>query len=155
MNFPGPCAVFFVAGDAAGGFGCELQEDIDADGIVGAADEADAAVAHTRLNLEQLLRPAGGADDGVDLQSGEARDVVRRGGGGGKIHGDVHAGEIVTGDAAGVVIVGAIQALCDGETVFGRQLLDEAAHFTVSDDGQVHGRGASAARVRSCATIFL
>src|SRR5271169_4445082 len=120
MNFPGPCAVFFVAGDAAGGFGGELQEDVDADGIVGAPDEADAAVAHTGLHLWKLLRPAGGADDSVDLQSGEARDIVRGGGGGGKIHGDVHAGEIVTCDAAGVVIVGAIQSLRNGETVFGR-----------------------------------
>ena len=101
------------------------------------------------------MRPAGGADDRIDLQGGEAGDVLRRDDGGGKIHGDVNAGEIVTCDSAGVAVVGAGQALRNGETVFGRELLDQAAHFAVTDDGQVHGRGASLTRVRSCATIFL
>jgi hypothetical protein len=33
------------------------------------------------------------------------------------------------------VIVCAVEALGDSETVFGRELLDETAHFAVSDDG--------------------
>ena len=66
-----------------------------------------------------------------------------------------HAGEIVARDAVGVVIVGAVQALRDGEIVPGRELLEQAAHFAVTDDGQVHGRGAWETRVSSCTTILL
>src|SRR6202041_2963878 len=155
MNFPSPGAVFFMAGDAAGGPRRGAQEDIPADGIVGTPDQADAAVADSGLNLRQLLRPAGGADDHIDLQGSEKWDVLWGCSGGGKIYGDVHAGEIVTCDSAGDVLFGAVQSLGDGEAIFRRELLDQAAHFAVSDDGEVHGRGASAVRVRSCATIFL
>ena len=94
MNFPGPCAVFFVAGDAAGGFGGQLQENVDPYGIVGAPDEADSAVADSGLHLRQVLRPARRADDRIDLQCCETRDVVRRGVRGGKIYCDINAGEI-------------------------------------------------------------
>src|SRR5207302_6233473 len=99
VNFPGPGTVFGFGLHEAGGFGDEAGEDVDADGEVGAPDEADFLGGDDAFDFVEMLEPAGGADDQRYAELGDALDVAGHGGWDGELDSDVDGGEVVSGEA--------------------------------------------------------
>ena len=84
----------------------------------------------------------------------EALDILDRRGGSRELDGHIDAAEILARDAREIHVVELVQLQRDGEAVLGRQLLDQPAHLSVADDGEVHAQsntaGSSSRKNSSC-----
>ena len=83
-----------------------------------------------------MSEPSGGADDAGNAEGGEAADILRGGVRSGKFEGDLRAAERVAGKTFGAGIIAAGEFRANFEAVFRGELLDEAAHFAVADNGE-------------------
>src|SRR5579883_415544 len=127
VNFPGPSAVFFFIFQEPGSLGDQAVEDVHAHREVGAPDERGVVRLDDGLGFGDMVEPSGGADDERYAGGGDFADVFEDGRWRGELYRDVGVGErFVATD---------VDAGRDREVVFRGELVDEAAHFAVTDDG--------------------
>ena len=93
-----------------------------------------------------MIVPAGSAADGTDAESGEAAKIFRGGGGSRKFDCRGGSGKRFERKRSNV---GAGEASDDVEAVLGSELLNKAAHFAVTHDGEGKAHSENAPVVRS------
>src|SRR6266852_507056 len=112
VNFPTPCFVFGIFRKEGGGACNCLEEDVDADGEIRTVNESSATRENGFVDRGESFEPAGSAANGADAKHGFAayRGIMK----------------IVCSSEFGAHI----------EAVFRRDLFDEAAHLSVTHDGE-------------------
>ena len=90
-------------------------------------------------NAIDLVRPAGCTDGKLYPQLGHADRVVGHDIGDREVDRRVNSGKILLGERHAPGVVELVQAQCDFESMSRRELLNELAHASVADQGQLGG----------------
>ncbi len=110
-----------------------LEKEIHTDGKIRPVDERGAGFLDTIANLREVIVPAGGTRDRADTEGGKTKNVFGGGGRSGEFDRGGRSRESFAGECGGV---GTREASNDVEAVLRSELLDEATHFAVADDGE-------------------
>ena len=129
MDLPGPGAVFFFVREQPRGFRNQAREDIDADREIRAPDQSAVVCFDERFGFGQMFEPSRGADHDRNVKRRNFLDVAEHGRGHREFH--RHVGAIQRFVAID------IHARGDSESVLGRELIDQAPHLAVADDGEI------------------
>src|SRR5260370_26761935 len=109
---------------------------------------------HALLNgfarRRNFTEPAGRADNGVDAQPGESAYIFRRRVRCREINSHIHAAQRFVRERLGVNVVVAIEFRAHLKSIRRRELLDEAPHLSVSDDGKAKAHAPLLPVARSC-----
>src|SRR5207247_1059898 len=126
-----------------GGFRDQAKERVHSDRKVWAPHQPRAVSFHDRLYAIQVLEPARGTDYDAHAQRGDPLYVFHRGVRNRKIDRYVDAAEVLRRDALETGVVEFIQLQAHVAALRRSKLLDELAHFSVTDQGDVHALAAS------------
>ncbi len=141
MHFPRPGAVFRLIREQARGLGDHAAKNIYANRIVRAIHHAHAALVDKTSHAIQLAVPSRRAHDGRNADGAEPLEIRHRRVRRRKLDGHVHAAKILGRDARLVHVGVDVQLQAHGKSRVGSELLDQPAHFSVSDDGKVLRHG--------------
>src|SRR5579859_218468 len=153
MNFPAPGFVFRMLGEKNGCLRHGLQKEIYAYGKIRGPYETGLRVDDSFARSRKLVEPAGGADNRVDAENGEAANIFRRGFGHREFNGNVDAAQRFVRESLPMRIVAAGKCRAYFEAILRREALDEPAHFSVADDGKPLAHAPAAPVARSCLAI--
>src|SRR5579863_2633051 len=140
VNFPGPRFVLRLVRQKLRRRINYTEKRVDAYGEIRAPDQADAVLFDDALDVRHVFLPARGADHQIHSASGDAFYVSHHRGRDGEVDCHIDIAEVLRGDAFEVGVVEFIEFRADGDSALQREALDQAAHFSVTYDGDSHGK---------------
>src|SRR6266478_6381663 len=142
MDLPRPGAVFGFVGKQLRSFGHDAAEDVYTDRIVRAIHHAGAAPVDESSHAFEFAVPSCRAHYGGNADCAEAFEIGHCDMRHRKLHRHVDAAEIFRRDSLLVHIRVDVQLEANGKASLRRELLDQTAHFPVSNNGKVLKHGA-------------
>src|SRR6266852_1443634 len=131
MNLPSPCFVFGMFGKERSRMGDSLNEKIHSHGKIRRPYQTRLTLLNRFARGRKLIEPAGGADDGVDAQHRKAAERFMR-------------------QRLGMRVVVAVEFRAHFKSMCRRELLDEPAHLSATDNGQAEAHAPLRPVARSC-----
>src|SRR5216684_3001904 len=150
MNLPSPCFVFGMFGKERRRMGDSLNEKIHSHGKIRRPYQTRLTLLDRFARGRKLIEPAGGADDGVDAQHRKAADIFRRRLRRREINRHVNAAQRFMRQRLGMRVVMAVEFRAHFKSMCRRELLDEPAHLSATDNGEAEAHAPLRPVARSC-----